>query len=90
MVRAALTFRQQLDADGWQQEAYPDLNPHLQPLTRLEGREGEPITVEVPLASTRATAQVWIARAGRHPDLGHDLELGLAAWAHPGDGHGDG
>lgn len=68
-------FRQQLDADGWQQEAYPDLNPHLQPLTRLESRDGEPITVDVPLAATRAAAQVWIARVGRVPLLLLDTDV---------------
>ena len=29
-------FRQFLDADGWQQERYPDLNPYGLPLRRLE------------------------------------------------------
>jgi glycogen phosphorylase len=29
-------FRQLLDANGWQQERYPDLNPYNLPLRRLE------------------------------------------------------
>ncbi len=68
-------FRQQLDADGWQQEAYPDLNPHLLPLTRLERPEGEPITVRVPLAGSQAAVQVWIARVGAVPLLLLDSDV---------------
>lgn len=68
-------FRQQLDADGWQQEAYPDLNPHLQPLTRLAGRDGEALTVDVPLAESRPAVQVWAARVGRVPLLLLDTDV---------------
>lgn len=67
-------FRQHLDADGWQQEAYPDLSPYQLPLTRLE-RDSEPITVRVELAGSRATAQVWIARVGRVPLLLLDTDV---------------
>lgn len=74
--------RQHLDADGWQQEAYPDLNPHLLPLSRLEGRGGEPVTVEVDLAGSPVAVQVWVARVGRVPLLLLDTDV-------PGNAPGD-
>ncbi len=67
-------FRQHLDADGWQQEQYPDLNPLELPLRRLE-RDGEPALVEVPMGPVTALAQVWIAQVGRVPLLLLDTEV---------------
>lgn len=68
-------FRQQLDADGWQQEAYPDLNPHQLPLTALTRPDGTPLTVEVPMAGRRAAAAVWLAQVGRVPLLLLDTDV---------------
>lgn len=61
-------FRQFLDADGWQQERYPDLNPFELPLRRLE-RGGEAATVQVRLAGRDVACQVWQADVGRVPLL---------------------
>jgi starch phosphorylase len=57
-------FRQSLDADGWQQERYPLLDPHVMALTRCEG-----VRVEVDLAADELplVAQVWKADVGRVP-----------------------
>ncbi|MGI8794356.1 MAG: alpha-glucan family phosphorylase [Acidimicrobiales bacterium] len=55
-------FRQALNADGWQQERYPTLNPHSMALTRLDG-----CVVEVDLAGRPLRAQVWRAEVGRVP-----------------------
>src|SRR4029453_8097398 len=57
-------FRQSLDADGWQQERYPLLDPHVMALTRGEG-----IRVEVELAKDELplVAQLWKAEVGRVP-----------------------
>jgi starch phosphorylase len=57
-------FQQFLDADGWQRERYPDLNPNTLPLRRLE-RDGEPVTVEVDLAGALVACQIWKAEVGR-------------------------
>jgi glycogen phosphorylase len=67
-------FRQNLDADGWQQEHYPDLNPHSLPLTRLE-QDGAPALVTVQLAGNAVSCQVWRAQVGRVPLLLLDTDL---------------
>ena len=67
-------FRQYLDTDGWQQERYPDLNPHSLPLKRLE-RDGAPATVDVWLAGNQVQCQVWKAQVGRVPLLLLDTDL---------------
>ena len=53
-------FRQELNADGWQQERYPQLDPHAMALTAVEGAR-----VEVDLAGAPLAAQVWRADVGR-------------------------
>ena len=55
-------FRQSLDADGWQQERYPSLDPYVMALTRCEG-----VKVTVDLAGVPLVAQVWQADVGRVP-----------------------
>ena len=67
-------FRQNLDADGWQHERYPDLNPHGLPLARLE-RDGQPAKIEVRLADHQVACQVWRAEVGRVPLLLLDTDL---------------
>jgi starch phosphorylase len=53
-------FRQHLDADGWQEERYPILDPHAMALELVEG-----IRVSVDLAGSPLQAQLWRARIGR-------------------------
>lgn len=67
-------FRQYLDADGWQQERYPDLNPHGLPLRRLE-RHGEAATLAVRLGDREVQCQVWVAQVGRIPLLLLDTDV---------------
>jgi len=67
-------FRQHLDADGWQQERYPDLNPYRLPLRRLERGE-EPAVVEVELGANTVACQVWLADVGRVRLLLLDTDL---------------
>ncbi|MGH3664651.1 MAG: alpha-glucan family phosphorylase, partial [Egibacteraceae bacterium] len=67
-------FHQRLDADGWQQEHYPDLNPYSLPLQRLES-DGSPATVEVRLGAHTVACQVWRAQVGRVPLLLLDTDL---------------
>jgi starch phosphorylase len=57
-------FRQSLDADGWQQERYPLLDPHVMALTPCDG-----IRIEVDLAADEMplVAQLWKADVGRVP-----------------------
>ena len=53
-------FHQELDADGWQLERYPTLDPNTMPLQLVED-----VKVELDLAGTPLWAQVWRARVGR-------------------------
>ncbi len=53
-------FRQRLNADGWQEEHYPLLDPHGMALSLVEA---PPVTVE--LAGRILMAQVWLAQVGR-------------------------
>ncbi|MFP3899784.1 MAG: alpha-glucan family phosphorylase [Acidimicrobiia bacterium] len=55
-------FRQSLDADGWQQERYPLLDPHVMALTPCDGRR-----ISVDLAGVPLSAQIWKAEVGRAP-----------------------
>jgi len=53
-------FHQELDADGWQLERYPTLDPHTMPLELVEG-----VGIEVELAGQPLRAQIWRAQVGR-------------------------
>jgi starch phosphorylase len=53
-------FRQELNADGWQQERFPKLDPHAMSLRLVEGAR---VTVE--LAGAPLAAQIWLAQVGR-------------------------
>jgi starch phosphorylase len=53
-------FRQSLDADGWQKERFPDLDPHAMALRLVEG-----LRINVELADRTLVAQVWRADVGR-------------------------
>ena len=55
-------FHQDLDADGWQLERYPTLDPHTLPLTLVND-----VRVELDLAGVPLWAQVWRADVGRVP-----------------------
>jgi starch phosphorylase len=55
-------FRQSLNLDGWQQERFPDLDPHGMALTRCDG-----VKVSVLLAGEPCWVQVWRADVGRTP-----------------------
>ena len=53
-------FRQRLNADGWQEERYPVLDPHAMALTPMEGAR-----ISVDLAGQTLTARIWLASVGR-------------------------
>lgn len=52
-------FRQQLDADGMQEERYPPLDPHSLPL------HGTDVQIAVDLAGDLVRAHVWRVQVGR-------------------------
>jgi starch phosphorylase len=61
-------FHQYLNADGWQQETYPDLDFPNQPIHRLIDPEtGEQYRVTVELPGRTVTIGVWRCHVGRIP-----------------------
>jgi starch phosphorylase len=69
-------FKQSLNAEGWQQERYPPLDPHGLPLTLLRGADGNALEVTVPLSEGRTLrAQIWKAQVGRVPLLLLDSDV---------------
>ncbi len=69
-------FKQSLNAEGWQQERYPPLDPHGLPLTRVAEQDGSPVTVSVGMPGGRTLhAHVWRAQVGRVPLLLLDSDV---------------
>ena len=68
-------FRQALNADGWQQEYYPALDPHAMPLSLLTGEDGHALKIDVDLAGARCVAQLWRANVGRVPLILLDCDI---------------
>ena len=60
-------FRQYLNADGWQQEQYPEADFHALPLTLERRPDGSPVTVQVQFPGRVLQIQVWRAQVGRVP-----------------------
>ncbi len=68
-------FRQTIDADGHQEHAYPDYEVSRLPLSRVQGLDGEPLTVTVELPGRDLTVAVWCAQIGRVPVLLLDTDV---------------
>ncbi|MEC9373640.1 MAG: alpha-glucan family phosphorylase, partial [Planctomycetota bacterium] len=63
-------FHQYLNADGWQQETYPDLDFPNQPIHRvIDPETGEQYRVTVELPGRTVTIGVWQCNVGRVPLL---------------------
>ena len=60
-------FRQYLNADGWQQETYPDIDFHNLPVTLVRDENNSPVTVEVPIQNRKVKIRVWCIQVGRVP-----------------------
>ncbi|MDR2028838.1 MAG: alpha-glucan family phosphorylase [Treponema sp.] len=58
-------FRQYLNADGFQQESYPENDWYNMPVERKTARNGEPVKITVDLAGRQAVAQIWEVKVGR-------------------------
>jgi starch phosphorylase len=69
-------FKQSLNAEGWQQERYPPIDPHGLPLTLLTDSTGAPLKISVGFPQGRKLhAQVWKAQVGRVPLLLLDSDV---------------
>ena len=60
-------FRQRLEASGWQQEYWVDIDPDRLPAALVRAPDGGPLTITVPIRGSEVTAQVWRVAVGRVP-----------------------
>src|SRR5437016_1244551 len=60
-------FQQYLSADGWQQEAYPELDFYNLAVEEMKYTDGQPIHVRVDLPDNAVFCKVWKAQVGRIP-----------------------
>jgi starch phosphorylase len=60
-------FAQYLNADGYQQEAYPINDYANQPVTCVLGSDNEPLLVSVQMPGRMLYAQIWRVQVGRVP-----------------------
>ncbi|MGA2499462.1 MAG: alpha-glucan family phosphorylase [Tepidisphaeraceae bacterium] len=58
-------FQQYLSADGWQQEAYPELDFYNLAVEVCRYTDGSPVTVRVDMPDNAVFCKVWRARIGR-------------------------
>lgn len=58
-------FKQYLNADGFQQESYPENDWYNMPVERKFGKDGAPIKISVDMGGHIVVAQLWEAKVGR-------------------------
>ena len=68
-------FHQTIDADGHQEHAYPDYDLTRLPVGRVQGRDGEPLTVSIALPGRDLHIAVWAVQVGRTPVLLLDTDI---------------
>ncbi|HTL52005.1 MAG TPA: alpha-glucan family phosphorylase [Planctomycetota bacterium] len=60
-------FQQKINADGWQNEYYPDLDFHNLPATLECKEDGRPVTITVDYPGRTLNVQCWRIQVGRVP-----------------------
>ena len=68
-------FRQVLDRTGWQIERYPIAEIQDLPLVRGRDKDGNEITISIPLKEQTLYAAVWVLKVGNIPLVLLDTEL---------------
>ncbi len=58
-------FRQYLNIDGWQQEAYVTNDFYNMPTELMRDKDGRPVTISVDYAGEKVYAQIWQMKVGR-------------------------
>ncbi|MCL2558733.1 MAG: DUF3417 domain-containing protein, partial [Treponema sp.] len=58
-------FRQMLNAEGFQQESYPENDWYNMPVERRDGKDGQPLKIAVDMAGAQVSAQIWEVKVGR-------------------------
>ena len=60
-------FRQRLDASGWQQEYWIDVDPERLPAALVRAPDGQPLTITLPIRGSEVRAQIWRVAVGHVP-----------------------
>ena len=60
-------FRQRLRRDGWQEEAYQQINVGDLPMRLARGGDGEPVSIGLRMRGRDVRVQAWRAEVGRVP-----------------------
>jgi len=60
-------FQQYLNADGWQQEAYPENDFSTMPVQLMRDENGRPVEVEVSILGNPVKVRIWRLMVGRVP-----------------------
>ncbi|MGA8255390.1 MAG: alpha-glucan family phosphorylase [Nocardioides sp.] len=69
-------FKQSLDAEGWQQETYPVLDPDELPISLLREADGSGATITIAMpGGPDLVARIWVASVGRVPLLMLDTDV---------------
>ncbi|MDP8256116.1 MAG: alpha-glucan family phosphorylase [Candidatus Alcyoniella australis] len=58
-------FMQYLNADGWQQESYPVMDPFNLPIMPAEDQDGKQLTIELSLPGRPLKVRIWKVLVGR-------------------------
>lgn len=69
-------FAQKFNAEGWQQESYPVLDPDDLPLSLLREEDGSPVVIRLAMPrGSHLDARIWKAQVGRVPLLLLDSDV---------------
>ncbi len=68
-------FRQHIDAEGRQQEEYPELHPAERGIRLAQDATGQPLQVTIPVDGRQIHIRVWRADVGRVPLLLLDTDI---------------
>ncbi|MFC1850250.1 alpha-glucan family phosphorylase [candidate division CSSED10-310 bacterium] len=60
-------FQQYLNADGWQQETYPQNDFYTFPVTQILDEDGESLKIDVHILDRTVYARIWKIQVGRIP-----------------------
>lgn len=60
-------FQQYLSADGWQQEAYPEVDFYNLPIEPMKYNDGSAVLVRVDMPDNAVFCKVWRTKVGRVP-----------------------
>lgn len=60
-------FQQYLNADGWQQETYPDNDFYNMPIRPVTNHDGMPIMIDIDFPGRKVYCRIWRVQVGRIP-----------------------